>query len=369
MRTRSTFLLPLAALCLLLHVPARAQNYAFSLIADNSGRLSQFFGSPSINNAGTVAFYATLNGDAGAQGIFTGSGSGGPLTAITNLPASLPYINAPGTVAFVGRKGIVTGDGGPLSLAAAPADIVGGALAVVDIQLGGINSAGVVAFGARRFLGYQGHVPHYDQVVYVAAQGVVTPVAGGFSPSINDAGDVAFLGPDGSLRAGRGGAVATLAAPGGAFQWLSGPVINNAGKVAFLAGLNGLPFDAGGQGIFTHHAGVLTRIADTGGPFRGLQSPCLNAAGGVAFLAYLDTNGRRPGIFTGPDPARDRLIAAGDALFGSTVTSLGFGRPSYGLNDRGQVAFFAALADGRQVVVRADPHAPPRPGGVPAADF
>jgi len=58
------------------------------------------------------------------------------------------------------------------------------------------------------------------------------------------------------------------------------------------------------------------------------------------------------GIFTGPDPGGDRVIATGDPLFGSIVVGLDF-TPT-GLNDAGQIAFAATLADGRQVVARAD---------------
>ncbi len=40
----------------------------------------------------------------------------------------------------------------------------------------------------------------------------------------------------------------------------------------------------------------------------------------VVFLADLDDGGK--GIFTGPDPISDKVIAIGDPLFGSTVTQL-----------------------------------------------
>jgi hypothetical protein len=49
----------------------------------------------------------------------------------------------------------------------------------------------------------------------------------------------------------------------------------------------------------------------------------------------------------------DQVVAIGDPLFGSIVTGLSFWRE--GLNDVGELAFRATLADGRQVVVRADP--------------
>lgn len=51
------------------------------------------------------------------------------------------------------------------------------------------------------------------------------------------------------------------------------------------------------------------------------------------------------GIYTGPDRVADKVIATGDSLFGSTVTDLAFDRD--GMNNKGQIAFTAHLADGR----------------------
>lgn len=63
------------------------------------------------------------------------------------------------------------------------------------------------------------------------------------------------------------------------------------------------------------------------------------------------------GIYLGPDPVADRVIAIGDLLFGSTVTSFSFGWQ--GLNDLGQFTFQAGLQGGRTAIVRADPTAVP----------
>jgi hypothetical protein len=71
----------------------------------------------------------------------------------------------------------------------------------------------------------------------------------------------------------------------------------------------------------------------------------------VVFLAGLRSGGS--GIFRGPDPVADVIIASGDPLFGSTVANVFF--TEGGLNDNGQVAFVAQLEDGREVVVRAQP--------------
>ena len=67
-------------------------------------------------------------------------------------------------------------------------------------------------------------------------------------------------------------------------------------------------------------------------------------------MAVLDAGGI--GIFTGPE-VTDKVIAVGDSLAGSSVSDLLVSRQS--LNNRGQVAFQATLADGRMVVMRAEP--------------
>src|SRR5262249_56847714 len=115
------------------------------------------------------------------------------------------------------------------------------------------------------------------------------------------------------------------------------------------------------RGICAGSGGRVTAIAAAGGPFSDVGSlPSLNDAGTVAFFAILAGGGS--GIFTGPDPVADRVIGIGDPLLGSTVVALNF--VPEGLNDSGQLAFGAGLADGRQVVVRADPVAIPEPSGV-----
>ncbi len=50
----------------------------------------------------------------------------------------------------------------------------------------------------------------------------------------------------------------------------------------------------------------------------------------------------------------DKVIGTGDFLAGATVVSVGFVQ-GIGLNDPGQIAFFAILNDGTQGIFRADP--------------
>jgi hypothetical protein len=83
----------------------------------------------------------------------------------------------------------------------------------------------------------------------------------------------------------------------------------------------------------------------------------INAAGSIVFAASLDAGGS--GIYTGSGSTTDKVITKGDPLFGSTVTSVQISTKA--INDSGQIAFEATLADGRSVVVRADPSVAPVP--------
>src|SRR5262249_34371912 len=63
------------------------------------------------------------------------------------------------------------------------------------------------------------------------------------------------------------------------------------------------------------------------------------------------------GIFRVQDGIVDEIIATGDALLGSTVTGFGTNPlvEAAGLNNLGPFGFHASLADGRTVLVPADP--------------
>ena len=82
----------------------------------------------------------------------------------------------------------------------------------------------------------------------------------------------------------------------------------------------------------------------------------------IAFTARLAA-GDVDGIFVGPNPATDTVIKEGDALDGSVVTFLRTGQRA--LNDAGQIAFYAELANGRRGIYVFTPV--PEPGLVLAA--
>jgi hypothetical protein len=97
--------------------------------------------------------------------------------------------------------------------------------------------------------------------------------------------------------------------------------------------------------IVTGNGGPLTTVADTTGPFGsfGFRPPSINNNGDVAFLADLDDFPPTSGIFVGPRVVQDRVVETGDKLDGARVIGLRFCEE--GLNDLGQLAFIANLAD------------------------
>jgi hypothetical protein len=368
--------IPCAALALALCLSAAARGqttYSFTRIADNTGPLTFFNFSPAINNSGTVAFQANeaptpQNG--APQGVFTGRG--GPVTTVADsltgpfgFFVSEVSINDKGEVAFVatspdvsmttlfkaGRRGLTT--------------IVTTGSGTDDfffIFFPSINAKGEVAFTGFMNGGASGS--------FKGSGGPLTTIVASNTTffensAINDGGDVAVpfaTAQDAGIFSGKGGPVTTLiddTGPPGNFGTFTSPVafvgesaaINNAGAVAFL-GFSGRP---GAFAIFKLDHGALETIAETTtGSFIDLGSePALNNGGDVAFLGTLP--GGAQGIFTGPDPVRDKVIQVGDALDGSTVADLTRAIGHTGLNAQGAIAFVATLSDGRQGIFVAKP--------------
>jgi len=144
----------------------------------------------------------------------------------------------------------------------------------------------------------------------------------------------------------------------GPFSYFSLPSLNDSGTVAFNAG-----FTTGGAAVLTSTSGKLTTIADTssGSIFKDFKSDvALNQQGDIAFQA--DLNDGSTAIYTGSASGFEKVIAVGDSLDGSTVSSLFFSHK--GLNDQGEIGFDATLANGGQEVFRADPTSVPAPSSV-----
>jgi hypothetical protein len=342
----------LAAL-IVLFIPAGAGAvpFTFTNTADSSGSFA-YFSLPAINNVGDVAFSAGL--DAGSVGFFVVRG-GLVIPIITFSESFRPFgdpdINDRGTVAFSsildsGASGVFVGQGGPVTPIATASPFNGAGFP-------SINDSGAVAFVANLVAGGGGIFINNGGTIRTVAD--TSGVFDGFyrGPSINNRGTAAFLATfddagGAGIFMGDGGPTIAIADTSGPFSFFNGPpAINDRGTVAFTAGLK-----SGRSGVFIANGGSPVAIADDSGPFRSFDAtPSINNGGAVAFFAFLDTG--TYGLFVGADPMNDRVIALGDPLFGSTVTSLGGLRAA--LNDTGEVAFLYYLADGRSGIARAVP--------------
>jgi hypothetical protein len=358
----------------------QANLYTLTKITDTTGMFQDFAPDPAINDNGVVAFLANL--DAGGKAIV--KGDGGPLITIADFTTNVPgfgtfavfgfdiSINSTGAVAFQGgflstnTGGVFTGSGGSVSIVGPPPPNpnVGPNFREPFI----IDSGDVFMVGTATNL--QGNSIYVSRgggppiLLYDNSRlpnvGFPHNLFGGLSA--NQAGTVAFLTSPtaGALQptlwfvfTGNGGAVTPITSLSiSTAPDYSGTSINNSGTVAFRNGRN-----FGTTTIYSGNGGPLTTVADNLGPY-GILAPngaAINDDGMVVFSADFDTNPGTggAGIFRGPDPVADKIIAIGDPLDGSTVRFVRCGRHS--LNNAGQIAFTATLANGTQGVFRADP--------------
>lgn len=181
-------------------------------------------------------------------------------------------------------------------------------------------------------------------------------------PSINNSGDIAvaeFLQDDfrPGIFVGQQGRFRTIISAEPFAEQYGQPVLNERGTVGFVRNF----FDNGNfvSTVATSDGGPVKTIASTAAGYGFFNSgPAINNHDEVAFHAFTSDFSLN-GIFTGPDPVADRVVAVGDTIGAGTVFSLQFSEG--GLNDKGEVAFTALLDDPtaefgfRYVVVRAEP--------------
>lgn len=350
--------------------PAAAVPYSFRNIADQTGAFTNFAGAPVINDAGDVAFRATL--DDGTEGIFSGPDPGTDTivddSGVFDKPIDLPSINAEGTVAFrawldpdddhiLGLRGIFNGDDPDFDTVADEDD----PLFAAGLNSPSIADDGTVAFDAINSTGT------VFGIYTVSGTGTQTTIADSGSPfgsvlfasSINDSGTtVAFYadyGSGGGIFKGDDLPDDLVADASGPYALFDIPAVNDEGTVIFRATL-----DSGGEGIYKGPSSTNDRIVAASGPYAVFSAYSINDAGTVVFAASLDAGGL--GIFTGTDPVAHKVIRTGDALFGSTVDFVSLSREN--LNDNGEVAFLYGLADGRSGVAVAAPNALERAVGM-----
>jgi hypothetical protein len=367
-------LVPLTiAVALTMPAAARAQ-YNYTPIA-RTGSGSGFAGvfPPQINQVGSVAFGATLTN--GGQGIFVGTQgvvvpivqTGTTFNSFQVAPAPIVTAINPGTntnAFFATRTAAAGGGGGVFTSDSLTVSTIASTTPPSQFTTFGvgvdINAGNNVAFTA-------GNVT--TQGVFIGAPGApLTTVATtgtvftsfNAAVAINASGQTSYSA---ALTAAAGGGAGvfrftpqtggttSIAATGAQFAGFGGPTdINDSGQVAFLAARTIVA--GGGFGIFRGNGVLLDTIATTGSVFSQFGStPSINNFGDVVFSADLTAGGQ--GIFNGPNAVTNKIIRTGDLLDGSTVTSVALASGAF--NDLGQVAFVAALADGRQGIYVARP--------------
>jgi Ca2+-binding RTX toxin-like protein len=366
------------------------------------------FTNSSINNQGDVAFEAFLAPDLPPLSIFSANSLSSTniidngqifLSGGAFQPVFDPSINNSGTVSFINnetsqltdqngniildennepiiqleKSSIKIGNGGePVTLLESnvPYETFGGAE---------INDRGTVVYVAGNLLNIPVDFPVASQVYTINEAGVITEIAstdgifssfdvgidtiGGdgpitaldISPSINEDNQVAF---NAGLDTGGQGVfvydgvtINEIVNNDGEFEQFSSPDINDEGAIAFLA-----QKDDGSRGIYTNTYGQLNVLVDDSSEFSLFNSqPAFNNNGEVAFYGELDDGSA--GIFVASETGYEQIVAVGDELAGSTVSELVIVQE--GINDSGQVAFQARLADGNFAIFRADPISQP----------
>lgn len=346
--------LVLAAGCLATAVHA-ATPYQFTRIVAESPSLNSLSHSPSIDAQGRVVFTAVSDD---LPGVYRGSG-GSIETIYASMspylePVWTPATSADGAIAFVAYSSgnqLYRYQDGTIETAAT-------SLTGTPAYGLSINNHGTIAYPGI----YTSDDPS-NRVLSAKALGMDFLSD---SPVINDLGQITVAGGqvynpkfgDTILRREVDGTVTTVADSSGDFRHFSLIVdMNNDGTVVFGASNDYTSLSDLYLGIYTWTNGNLQLVADSDaylfGVLRDYDYPYykINNSGEVVF-ATVRSGDDNMGLYTGPDPLVDRVIGPGDPLDGSAVVGIDFFR---GLNDSGQVAFWAALADGRRGVYRADP--------------
>jgi len=353
-----------------------AGEYSFTRIADDSGNFAPFTSAPapSIAPDGTVAFIAELGSVTSVN-----TGDGGPTTELARTEfLGLTTITGPtsqdaaGGVYFLAQP-FTAPIGVYKATTSGETELYGG----TDLSLHTVprvNDAGVVAFRATETVMVSDLLILFDRIfkgdggdlTLVATDGIAGVVTIEPRPAIDANGAVAYLTGDGSggMEVLRNTDIALapilIASNTGDIAEIIGiPDIEEGGTVIFTAQLSD-----GRTAIRSGDGGSLTTRVATGPHFSDLSDPAIAAPDAIAFRGEL-ADGSGEGIFTGRDALNQAVIRSGDFLDGSTVVAVAF--DPVGMNNAGQIAFRAVLADGRSGIYRADPGGAPREPRIAAA--
>lgn len=361
----------------------------------------EFFNTPTMNNSGQIVFRSDLMGTSGGAaddvGIYRSTGSG--IVTIAREGATIPggdttgqlfgsgCINDSSEVAFntllgSGEYAILLNDG-----AGSFAKIVEGGTAAPDANgtfanfgAPALNDNGLVAFiGELNNTADMGGADY--QGIFTSSGGAVTQIARTNSappdgngtyvflndPVLNDAGQIGFYadlggtsggGNDNSALYRSNGTMTTKlvregdsapGADGGTFSSFGFPSMNEAGVLAFTAGVSGATSDSK-WGVFTADGTTVNDVVrrseaapDGNGTMGTFDEPIINDSGEVAFLGFTSGssggNNDNAGVFLHDGSliqvAREANSAGGNGVFAAF--------DDLSLNDSGQVAFYAEL--------------------------
>ena len=340
-----------------------------------------------INSKGQVAFFATIVRGRANEGFFVASGTrigklvtdgdrvpgGGVFSGFGRHP--LPTLNDAGELAFAatitGARAVegvfVASPRGIRAVAlaggAAP-DISSGTFANLDTP--SINNRGEVAFLATVRRGRESIEAIYLQsggkTRKVVAQGDPAPAGGTFAgfgpPSLNGSGLIGFAAVvegravPGGVFVAKAGAIKMLVGAGedtpdgGIFAKFSERIaVNETGIVAFNAMLKGAPLGAAIYVVDDRARKVvgLGEAAPGGGVYShfGLW-PSLTASGAVVFVASVDGGPAPVAVFVTGRGVTSRVASVGDALpGGGTLVSFGL-YPFAAASSSGAITFATA---------------------------
>lgn len=302
---------------------------------------------PAVDEAGRVAFQAALV--SGGSGVF--AGAGGAITDVVATPAvgavtSHPDLDGAGGTSFYGVvedgiEAVLVARGGALEAIASTSD------GLVGVGPAGptMNEAGAVAFRADPADGVSGlFLWDGSRVREVAVTGEVwsgfqgLPVVGGdgavvFRADRIDGGEGIYAASASGLR--------VVAETGERFASLARfPCLRGDGTVGFAATL------PSGAGVAVTDAAGRLEVVDETGAYESFRGVLLT---GSAVVRIATPVGCELGLFCGPDPVSDRILAIGDPLLGSTVVDLAANPVS--VNASGHLAVRVRLADGREAIL------------------
>ena len=348
---------------LLIICAAHAHGAVITEVADSSAGYSSF-SPPSVNNAGTVAFNATTNGTAK---IFTGAGGGPVIPALDAAPNGFtglfdaPSINNLGQIAFIGVEPnppnlpsfqsafrLDPGSSTPVRIYDA-VHLGNNVTTVTTAQVPDLvfarftNQFMVTRAGAASGTGGPPTTLLPTPGLYHDLGRIAASASGDWT--VNAA--PTFVGQ--FHRVIRNGAtiadssITTFTDPPftGTLDSFGDTDTSSDGTVVFSAN-----FAAVYNGIFSYKNGVVTRLYKSfpgSGGFTGISA--INDNGLVAALVAPANAPASKSILYGFGPLDQPLISVGDPLAQSTVTDLAFIHD--GLSENGNLAFYAALADGR----------------------